>query len=80
MRIMFARRLGENSKLQCVYGHHCPQFLEMENGDIAVVGTDITIEAADKLPPGPGVGPGERIVRVPRRIFVAAGAEIRSAA
>lgn len=77
---MFIRRLGQNSgRALCSTGYNCPGILELTTGDFAVVGTDITGEAADKLPPGGGCGPEERIVRVPRATLVAARAEIPSA-
>ena len=52
---MFIKRLGGNAINLCEGGHHCPQFLEMADGAIAVVGTDITDEAIPAMPPGPGV-------------------------
>jgi hypothetical protein len=76
---MFIKRLGGNAINLCEGGHHCPQFLEMADGAIAVVGTDITDEAIPAMPPGPGVGPKERVIRVPRQVFIAARAEISAA-
>ena len=72
---MFLRRLGENNS--CAAGHHCPQILEMKDGNFAVAGPDITDEAVPHLPSGPGVGPSERIVKVPRHVFISATADIR---
>jgi len=72
---MFKRRLGENGIL-CSSGHSCPQLLEMADGDFAGVGADITDEAIHAMPPGPGVGPKERVIRIPRRVLIAARAEI----
>ena len=69
---MFIRRLGQNERNLCETGYHCPQFLEMADGAIAVVGEDITDEAIPAMPPGPGVGPKERVIRVPRQVFIAA--------
>jgi hypothetical protein len=54
----------------------CPDILELEGGDFAIVGADITSEAAGTLPPGVSCGPDERIVRIPRRILVAAKGDI----
>jgi len=73
---MFIRRLGQNENL-C--GHNCPQILEMADGDFAVVGLDITSDAIKTMPPGPGVSPNEVVVKVPRRIFIAARPEIPAA-
>lgn len=71
---MFTRRLGQNSSMHC--GHNCPQILEMADGDFAAVGSDITIEARDAMPPGPGVGKNEGVVKIPRKVMLAAMSEI----
>jgi hypothetical protein len=74
---MFIRRLGQNSdRTLCASGYNCPGILELNTGDFAVVGVDITNEAANKLPPGGGCGPDERIVRIPRATLVSARADI----
>ena len=73
---MFIRRLGQNGRLQCANGHHCPQILEMSDGAFAVVGADITETAVPALPAGPGVGPDEKVVRIPRQVLISARAEI----
>lgn len=52
----------------------------MQDGDFAVVGTDITEEAIAAMLPGPGVGPKERVVKVPRQVMVEARPEIPAAA
>lgn len=75
---MFLRRLGPDphsagAATPGCYG--CPDIWELCNGDFAVIGADITAEAA-KLPPSSNCGPDERIVRVPRRILVLAKADI----
>jgi len=73
---MFIRRLGSESKGDCQGGYACPDILELENGDYAVIGSDITSEAVQKLPAGSGCSPAERIVRIPRHILVAARTDI----
>ena len=76
---MFVKRLGminESGTAACAGGCNCPDILLMESGDYAVIGTDITDEVRGKLLPGSGCGPGERVVQVPRRIFVVARPEI----
>ena len=60
-------------------GHYCPQILEMEDGDFAAVGPDITNEAIPAMLPGPGIGPKERVIRIPRQVLIAARAEIPAA-
>ena len=52
----------------------------MQDGDFAVVGADITDEAITAMLPGPGIGPKERVVKVPRRVLVEARPEIPAAA
>ena len=78
MKEMFIKRLGENDAL-CAGGHACPQILELATGDFAAVGQDITNEAIREMPPGPGVGPKERVIRIPRQVLIAARAEIPAA-
>jgi hypothetical protein len=75
---MFIRRLGldphaNGARTECLRG--CPDIFEMEDGDFAVIGKDIT-EFAGKLPPSASCGPDERMVRVPRRILVGAKHDI----
>lgn len=72
---MFLRRLGSPGPL-CAGGCSCPEILEMESGDFAVIGTDITHEASGCLLPGTGCGVGERIVRIPRTLLIAARPQI----
>jgi hypothetical protein len=72
------RRLGphphiDGQKTPGVYG--CPDILELDNGDFAIIGADIT-KALNELPPDVSCGPDERIVRIPRRILVAAKSDI----
>ena len=77
---MFIRRLGKNSETQCAAGHHCPQVLEKTDGNFAVCGPLITDEAIKVFPPGPGVGPNEGVVEVPRSVMLAAAADLIAAA
>lgn len=73
---MFLRRLGQGENQQCEGGRYCPQILEMTDGDFAAVGLLITEEAAKAMLPGPGVGPQEGVVRLPRSVVIAARTEI----
>ena len=72
---MFIRRLG-SSTLPCSGGNGCPDILELDSGDFAVIGTDITADAAGQLPPGSGCGLDERVVRIPRSVLVGARSDI----
>lgn len=72
---MFVRRLGPDphahgQKTVALAG--CPDLLEMETGDFAVIGVDITEQAKERLPPTVSCGPEERIVMVPRKTLVLA--------
>ena len=54
----------------------CPDILELEGGDFAIIGSDITSEAAAILPPSVSCGPDERIIRIPRRTLIHAKSDI----
>lgn len=66
------------SPLPCAGGHRCPDLFQLDSGDIAVIGLDITEAAEPHLPSGSGCGPGERIVRIPRALLQAALAHLQS--
>ena len=75
---MFKRRLGPDPHANGAHSagcRGCPDIWELESGDFAVIGLDISDLAAG-LPPSASCGPDERMVRVPRRILVAAKADI----
>lgn len=81
MLSMFVRRIGPLEKSavpQCQSTCGCPDIWELENGDFAVIGADIT-EHAGLLPPTAGCAPTERMVRIPRRLLVQAKAHIPDA-
>lgn len=76
---MFIRRLGPDphangAKTRSLNG--CPDILETETGDFAVIGKDITGEAASRLIGGASCGPDERIVLIPRTTLVLARPDI----
>lgn len=73
---MFARRLGQTLSDPTLCAHGCPDILELDGGDFAVIGTDITSEAVGQLPAGSGVGPGERVIRIPRNLLIRARQDI----
>jgi hypothetical protein len=75
---MFIKRLGPapSERANACYGTAgCPDIFELENGDFAIIGADITA-AAGLLPPSAGCAPDERIVRIPRQILVLAKRDI----
>lgn len=74
----FKRRLGKSPQ---ELGHttdnpDCPDIWELENGDIAVIGRDLTEPLGGKLPADVSVGADERIVVVPRNMLIAAKPDI----
>ena len=76
---MFLKRLGPDphaNGAQSVGCDGCPDIWELENGDIAVIGIDITDTAIAKLPPTAGCGSDEKIVRLPRNVLLAALGDI----
>lgn len=79
MNDSFLRRLGPDPHANGIRSaalNGCPDLWELNTGDIAVIGIDITNESLDRLPPSAGCGPDERIVRVPRAVVLAAKSDI----
>ena len=69
----FIRRIGPDphaAGAQTSACTGCPDIWELDNGDIAIIGIDITAAMLGKLPPTAGCGPDERIVRLPRNLVV----------
>lgn len=76
---MFLRRLGPNphangAQTPSLCG--CPDILELENGDFAVIGVDITDAAQRRMFPTAGCGPDERVVVIPRATLLRAKGDI----
>jgi len=79
--IEFRRRIGPDPHANgalTIALRGCPDIFELESGDFAVIGIDITAGAVPKLPPSAGCGPDERIVLVPRKTLVLAKPDIPS--
>ena len=77
----FDRRLGR-SALELgttTAGPTCPDIWELTNGDIAVIGRDLTLAYGDRLPPGVTVGSDESLVVIPRAMLIAAKPDIPDA-
>jgi hypothetical protein len=75
---MFAKRLGKDphaNEAKSVALNGCPDIFELDSGDFAIIGVDIT-DKAGKLPPSAGCGPDERIVWIPRAILTGAKSDI----
>ena len=76
---MFIRRLGPDphqNGAQTSSLDGCPDILELENGDFAIIGVDITADATAKLAFGASCGRDERIIRIPRKTLVLARRDI----
>lgn len=75
---MFLRRIGPDphaNGAQTVAAMNCPDIWELESGDFAVIGIDMT-DAKSGLPATASCGPDERIVRIPRNLLVNAKRDI----
>lgn len=79
--MMFVRRLCTTPKSAGICSDFiiCPDIWELDNGDFAVIGRDITQEAKGVLPADVGVGPEERVVVLPRALLISARANIPQA-
>lgn len=57
----------------------CPDVWELENGDFAVIGRDLTAAYAEDLPADAMIGVDERLVVIPRVTLLAAKPHIPDA-
>jgi hypothetical protein len=78
---LFERRLGMtaqelgNSKDT----DDCPDIWQLTNGDIAVIGRDLTVAYSAKLPVGVSLAADERLVVIPGNMLSAAKRDIPDA-
>lgn len=77
----FARRLGKTAHALGTTGGDasCPEIWELDNGDVAVIGAELTEAYRGRLPQGVSIDPGERLVVIPRSTIVSAKADIPDA-
>lgn len=75
----FSRRLGIGGEDKSSEHSGCPDMWELSNGDVAVIGKDLTESYRSMLPAGVSVRPDERLVILPRRIVLTAKADIPDA-
>ena len=75
------RRLGKSShELGQTSGNSsCPDIWELDNGDIAVIGQDLTTAYQARLPDGVSIDPGESLIIIPRATLLAAKPDIPDA-
>ncbi|MFI0483105.1 hypothetical protein [Actinomadura sp. 9N215] len=77
----FRRRLGKSAQeLGNTNGRDgCPDIWELDNGDVAVIGRDLTRAYLPRLPEDAAVAADERIVIIPRSTLIAAKHDIPDA-
>lgn len=73
--IKVKKHLGVTEEMCCGM-KRCPAILELEDGDFAIIGEDITESASGSLPPTAGCAPSERIIRLPRKVVLAAKSDL----
>ena len=62
-----------------MFDNDCPDIWRLDNGDIAVVGRDVTAAFADRLPADMRIGSDERLVVIPGSMLTAAKPDIPDA-
>jgi hypothetical protein len=74
----FAWRLGKSpQELGNTFKKEgCPDIWELDNGDIAVIGRDLTENYAGRLPEGVTIAADERLVIIPGNMLSAAKPDI----
>ena len=74
----FLKRLGKSPQElgNTTDSPDCPDIWELANGDIAVIGRDLTGSLGRRLPDGVSVGADERLVVIPRNMLIAAKPDI----
>lgn len=69
---MFLKSLIPSSN-SCAGGVNCPNILELDSGNFAIIGLNITSPSSKAaLPQGSGCGDDEAIVEVPRSLLISA--------
>jgi hypothetical protein len=81
VRASFVRRLGKSAAElgETDDRDGCPDIWELSNGDIAVVGRDVTASYRGRLPGNVTVAADERVVVIPRSMLLAAKPDIPDA-
>jgi hypothetical protein len=78
---LFARRLGKSAEElgNSRNDDDCPDIWELDNGDIAVIGRDLTASYRSRLPRGVTLAVDERLVVIPGNMLRAAKPDIADA-
>lgn len=76
-----ARRLGKSARELGTTGGRdgCPDIWQLDNGDIAVIGRDLTDAYRARLPEDASIAPDERLVVIPGSTLSAAKPDIPDA-
>jgi hypothetical protein len=74
----FKRRLGKTAAElgDSRTNNDCPDIWQLDNGDIAIVGRDVTAAFHDRLPADMHIGSDERLVVIPANMLAAAKPDI----
>jgi hypothetical protein len=77
----FQRRLGKTAAElgESRTNNDCPDIWQLDNGDIAIVGRDVTAVFADRLPTDMRIGSDERLIVIPGSMLAAAKPDIPDA-
>lgn len=80
-KALFSRRLGKTAAElgDSKDTQDCPDIWELDSGDIAVIGRDLTDAFASRLPDDVRIGADERLVVIPGNMLSAAKSDIRDA-
>ncbi|RDG37686.1 hypothetical protein [Streptomyces corynorhini] len=78
---LFAHRLGKSAKElgNSDGSDECPDIWQLDNGDVAVIGRDLTSDYARRLPVGVALAADERLVVIPGNMLRAAKPDIADA-
>lgn len=78
---LFERRLGKTAQElgNSQDKQDCPDIWQLDNGDIAIIGRDLTADYSKSLPPGVSLSPDERLVVIPGNMLSAAKKDIPDA-
>ncbi|GAA2293805.1 hypothetical protein [Streptomyces violaceusniger] len=78
---LFERRLGKSAEeLGNSDGNdECPDIWQLGNGDVAVIGRDLTAVYGSRLPQGVNIASDERLVVIPGNMLSAAKKDIPDA-
>lgn len=78
---LFERRLGKTAQElgNSEDEEDCPDIWQLDNGDIAVIGRDLTTDYSASMPAGVSLAADERLVVIPGNMLSAAKKDIPDA-